>query len=213
MWNLEAASRRLKAVALLAVLAVAAAGCDHGMEDQYKVKAYTPSDFFPDGRSERLPVPGTVARGEARLDSLLYTGKIDGRFADLFPFAVTADVLKRGQERYGIYCSECHDRAGTGNGMIVRRGFPHPEAFGTDHMRGLPAGQLYDAIANGYQRMFPFNAAVDVKDRWAIVAYIRALQLSQDARVSDLPAQDRQALEKQPASVSTDPALEDMASW
>jgi hypothetical protein len=179
-------SRKTRRFALLN-LALLAAGCNHGMEDQPKVKPLAESDFFADGRSARPRVPGTVAHGHLEADSLLYTGKIGARDSDVFPFLVTAAVLQRGRERYDIYCSVCHDRAGTGDGMIVRRGFPRPPSFHIDRLRQAPVGHFFDVITNGFGRMYPYADRVTARDRWAIIAYLRALQLSSDARLADVP--------------------------
>jgi len=172
---------------VLAVLATTA-GCRQDMQDQPKYIPLRPSDFFGDGRSERPLLEGTVARGHLDDDTLLYTGKgPDGKFADLFPFPVTKDVVERGRERFDIYCSPCHDRLGTGDGKIVRRGFRHPPSYHIDRLRQAPAGYLFDVISNGFGAMPDYAAQVQARDRWAIVAYIRALQLSQNATVNDVP--------------------------
>jgi mono/diheme cytochrome c family protein len=171
-------------------------GIEHGMENQPKAKPLTQSDFFADQRASRLPVPGTVPHGHAKADDLLYTGKINGKDADIFPFPVTREVLQRGHERFDIFCAVCHDRAGTGNGMIVRRGFKQPPSYHSEALRKAPVGHFYDVVANGFGTMYPYADRISVQDRWAIVAYIRALQLSQNARWDDVPEADRAALAK-----------------
>ena len=190
MWS---PSARFWVLAVCVVLA----GCSRGMEDQPKVKPFEPSDFFSDGRSARPLVAGTVARGHLELDPLLDTGKEGGQDAREFPFPVTRAVLERGRERYDIFCAVCHDRAGTGEGMIVKRGFPRPPSFHTDRLRNAPLGHFFDVITHGFGRMYPYNDRIKVEDRWAIVAYIRALQLSQHAELADVPSTERAALDKE----------------
>ena len=167
------------------------------MHDQPKYIPLRPSQFFPDGRSERPLIEGTVARGQLDADTLLYTGKgPDGKFSNDFPFQVTKEVLERGQQRFNIYCSPCHDRLGTGDGKIVRRGYRHPPSYHIDRLRKVPNGYLYDVITNGFGAMPDYAAQVQPTDRWAIVAYIRALQLSENAPVSDVPADARGQLDQ-----------------
>jgi mono/diheme cytochrome c family protein len=174
--------------------AVVAAGCRQDMHDQPKYKAYRPSPFFADGREVRPLVADTVARGHLDDNMLLYTGKVGEKFADTFPFAVTADVLHRGQERFNIYCSPCHDRTGSGGGMIVRRGYRRPPAFHIDRLRQQPAGYFFDVITHGFGVMPNYAQQIPPHDRWAIVAYVRALQLSQHAELIDVPAADQARL-------------------
>jgi mono/diheme cytochrome c family protein len=170
-------------------------GCND-MDRQPKFQPLDPSSFFSDGRSARTPPADTVARGDLRDDELLYTGKHHGKDAEIFPFPVTADVLARGRERYDIFCAVCHGRVGDGQGMIVKRGFPAPPSYHTDRLRQPPVGHYFDVISNGYGRMYSYSDRIPVEDRWAIIAYIRALQLSQNASVADLPAEDRAELDK-----------------
>lgn len=163
------------------------------MYDQPKYKPLQPSKFYRDGSSRPL-VEGTVARGYARTDELMYKGKIDGKFADELPCAVTGDIVRRGQDRFNIFCSPCHGRLGNGEGMIVQRGFPKPNSFHADSVRTLPVGFYFDVITNGFGRMYSHAPSVPVEDRWAIIAYIRALQLSQRSRVGDLTEAERKHL-------------------
>jgi len=156
------------------------------------------STFFADGRSERQPVTGTVARGELRSDELLYTGKVNGAVADAFPFAITAADLSRGRERYNIYCSPCHDYTGSGNGMIVQRGFPAPPSFHIERLRQAPAGHFFDVETNGFGLMYSYASRVPPEDRWRIAAYIRALQLSQHGAMTDVPEGEDSTLAVQP---------------
>jgi mono/diheme cytochrome c family protein len=179
------------------VLAAAAAGsaCRQDMQDQPKYIPLRPSEFFADGRSERPLIPGTVARGHLDDDAAYYTGKgADGKFLDAFPFAVDKTVIERGQNRYNIYCTPCHDRLGNGDGMIVRRGYRHPPSYHIDRLRQAPNGYIFDVITNGFGAMPDYAAQIPVRDRWAIVAYVRALQLSENASVNDVPADGRAQL-------------------
>jgi len=165
------------------------AGCRQDMHDQPKYIPLRPTDFFADGRSARPLIEGTVARGHLDDDAAYFAAKgADGKFVAQFPFPVTKEVIERGQNRFNIYCTPCHDFLGTGNGRVVRRGFRHPPSYHIDRLRQAPAGYLYDVITNGFGAMPDYSAQIEARDRWAIVAYIRALQLSQNAPVSDLPA-------------------------
>jgi hypothetical protein len=177
-------------VVAVAAAGISATGCRQDMHNQPKYIPLRPSTFFADGRSERPLVEGTVARGHLDADSALWTGKgPDGKFVDAFPFPVTKAVLDRGHERFDIYCAPCHDRLGTGNGKIVRRGFRHPPSYHIDRLRKAPNGYIYDVITTGFGAMPDYAAQIqNPDDRWAIVAYIRALQLSQNATVNDVPA-------------------------
>jgi mono/diheme cytochrome c family protein len=169
-------------------------GCRNGMEDQPKVRTLQGSAVFSDGRAARPRVPGTVARGHLDSDTLLEAGTVSGREVDLFPYPIDAAALARGRERYDIYCSACHGRTGGGDGMVVRRGFPRPQPFDEPRVRAAPAGHLVSVMANGFGRMYPFADRVSARDRWAIAAYIRALQLSRSAALSDAPPAERTAL-------------------
>jgi hypothetical protein len=168
------------------------------MADQPRYGPLARSTFFEDGRAARPLEEGTVARGQLRNDQHLYTGKEGDKLVDTFPFAVTLERLVRGQERYNIYCSPCHDRVGTGQGMIVRRGYRAPESFHIDRLRQAPAGYFFDVMTNGFGVMPDYAQQVHPEDRWGIVAYIRALQLSQYATLADVPGDQRQQLESKP---------------
>ena len=179
----------------IALVLAAATGCRQDMHDQPKYIPLRYSSFFADARSERPLVQGTVARGHLDEDTLLYTGKgPDGKPSNLFPFPVTKDVIERGQQRFNIYCTPCHDRTGYGLGMVVRRGYRHPPSYHTDQARALASGFIFDVITNGFGAMPDYAAQIPVRDRWAIVAYVRALQLSQHASVQDLTADERARL-------------------
>jgi mono/diheme cytochrome c family protein len=181
----------------LVLLAFVAGGCRQDMQDQPKYIPLRPSSFFGDGRSERPVVAGTVARGHLDEDTLFYTGKgADGKFSDDFPFPVTKDVVVRGQQRFNIYCTPCHDRNGDGLGMVVRRGFRHPPSYHIDRLRQVPNGYIFDVITNGFGAMPTYAAQIQPSDRWAIVSYIRALQMSQTASINDVPADARTQLQQ-----------------
>ena len=180
------------AVAALATLSLA--GCRSDMHVQPRYNPLDQSEFFEDGRSARPAVPGTVARGELRIDEHLYTGKVNGVPVDSFPFPVTQKVLDRGRERYNIYCTPCHGYTGEGNGMIVQRGFPQPPSYHIDRLRQAPVGYLYGVITHGYGAMYSYAARIPPEDRWAVVAYVRALQMSQHATINDVPEPERAKL-------------------
>jgi hypothetical protein len=183
---------RIAACAAIAVFALS--GCRLDMHIQPKYLPYEPTTFFADGRSERPKVPGTVARGELRLDSLLFTGTENGVEANEFPFPITRADLERGRERFNIYCTPCHDYTGSGNGMIVQRGFPHPPSFHSDRLRNAPVGHFFGVMTNGFGAMYSYADRVDVGDRWRIAAYIRVLQLSRNATLDDVPEAERAKL-------------------
>jgi mono/diheme cytochrome c family protein len=165
------------------------------MHDQPKFKPLAKNDFFADRRSARPLVDGTIARGHLREDAALNTGKADGKPVDTFPFAVSAAVMARGQERFDIFCAPCHGRTGTGDGMIVRRGYRKPPTFHEDRLRQAAPGYTFDVITNGFGAMPDYAQQITVRDRWAIVAYIKALQRSQHAAIDGVPAAARAALE------------------
>jgi Cytochrome C oxidase, cbb3-type, subunit III len=187
--------RHCRAIACIAFGLMVLAGCRQDMHDQPRYEPLEPSTFFADGRSSRPLVEGTVARGSLRLDELLYTGKVDGELSEAMPFPVTRELLGRGQERYSIYCTPCHDHVGNGQGMIVQRGLRPPPSFHIERLRAAPIGHFFDVITNGYGAMANYAVEVATADRWAIAAYIRALQLSQHAEVAELPEADRRRLE------------------
>jgi len=169
--------------------------CRQDMHDQPKYVPFRESTFFTDGRSARAPVAGTVARGHLREDTLLYTGKVNGADATVFPFAVDERVMARGQERYEIFCTPCHGRTGAGDGMIVRRGYRAPPTLHTDRLRLAPVGHFFDVMTAGFGAMPDYAAQIGAEDRWAVVAYIRALQLAGHATITDVPAERRGALQ------------------
>jgi len=182
------------AALVLGLAAAAAAGCRQDMHDQPKYKAFRPSDFFGDDRSARPLVEDTVARGQLRADAAYFTGKQGTMPVDVLPVAVTPALLRRGQQRYGIYCTPCHGQTGRGDGMVVQRGYRRPPSFHIDRLRNEKTGYFFDVITSGFGAMPDYAAQVTVADRWAIVAYLRALQLSENARLEDVPADRRDAL-------------------
>jgi mono/diheme cytochrome c family protein len=183
----NAAPRWLGLTALSLAL-VTLAGCRQDMHNQPKYLPLRESDFYADRRSARPIVEGTVARGDLQQDSYYYTGKVNGLPGNEMPIPVTRELLDRGEERYNIYCSPCHSKLGDGNGMIVQRGFKQPPSYHIDRLRQAPIGHFFDVISNGFGAMSEYKAQVSVNDRWAIAAYIRALQLSQNATRADVPA-------------------------
>ena len=164
---------------LLVCLALASFGCRQDMHDQPKYEPYEKSSFFADERSARPPVAGTVARGQLREDAVLYTGRQGGALATALPIPLDQRTLRRGRERYDIFCSPCHGFAGYGDGMVAQRGFPAPPSFHAGPQRDLAAQRIVDVITDGTGRMLPMAERITISDRWAIAAYVKALQLSQ----------------------------------
>jgi mono/diheme cytochrome c family protein len=185
-------------VVLVALDLALLAGCEQKMADQPRYEPLARSTFFGDDRAARPLVEGTVPRGQLRSDEPLYTGKEQGKLVETFPFPVTRAVMARGQERFNIFCSPCHDRVGTGLGTVVRRGYRAPPSFHMDRLRQAPAGYFFDVMTNGFGVMPDYAQQIQPEDRWAIVAYIRALQLSQHATLADVPEDQRQQLGMKP---------------
>ena len=179
---------------LLFATTAGVAGCRQQMADQPRYDPLEPSNFFDDGLSARPLVENTVPRGALREDELLYTGMLGGAPATSFPFPVTLDVLQRGRERYDIFCSPCHSRTGYGDGMVARRGFGPPASLHTDILRKQPPGHFFRVITQGFAAMPSYAQQIPPEDRWAIVAYVRALQMSQHASVNDVPPDARAKL-------------------
>jgi len=176
--------------AALVALALVALGCRQDMHDQPRLEALEESAFFVNGMASRDLPAGTVAWGHLREDTRLYEGKSEsGDFIETLPVAITRELLDRGRSRYEIYCSVCHDSTGGGRGMIVRRGFKQPPPLYEQRLRDMPAGYFYDVITHGFGLMSSYATQIPVDDRWAIVAYLRALQLSQTAVLAELPAE------------------------
>jgi hypothetical protein len=164
------------------------------MHDQPKYTAYEPSAFFADGRSARPSIEGTIAHGQLFEDALLHTGRVGGQPSTVFPFPVDMTVMERGRERYDIYCTPCHGLTGEGDGMVVQRGYRRPPSFNIDRLRQAPPGHLFDVMTNGFGAMPDYAAQVPVRDRWAIAAYVRALQLSQYSTAADLSTEAQRQL-------------------
>jgi mono/diheme cytochrome c family protein len=177
-------------------LACLAAACRQDMHDAPSYDPLQASPFFANGAASRTLVANTVARGQLREDAHFYTGRVNGQLATAFPMPVTADVMARGQERFNVFCSPCHGRTGVGDGMIVRRGFRQPPSYHEERLRNAPPGYFFDVMTNGFGAMQDYAAQVPPADRWAIAAYIRALQLSQSATVADVPADRRGDLDR-----------------
>jgi mono/diheme cytochrome c family protein len=170
-------------------------GCRQDMHDAPRFEAYEATDLFSDGRAARLPPPGTVARGLLREDETLYTGKENGAPVDRIPFALSHADLRRGQERYRVYCTPCHGELGDGNGMVVQRGLRQAASYHQDRLRQERIGYFFDVITNGFGAMQGYAEQVPARDRWLIAAYVRALQYSQAASVNDVPADRRSQLD------------------
>lgn len=173
-----------------------AASCTQKMADQPSLKPLQPSPVFPDGRSAREPVKGTVPSGFTRMNGRAASEQAFDPNTVKPPFPVTLEILQRGQDRFNIYCAVCHGRTGEGNGMVVRRGFSAPPTYHSDRLRQAPIGHFYDVITHGFGGMASYANQVEPRDRWAIAAYIRALQLSQNAEISDVPPELRNELDK-----------------
>ncbi|HKA33095.1 MAG TPA: cytochrome c [Candidatus Binatia bacterium] len=169
-------------------------GCQQKMADQPRYKPLAKSEFFGDDRSARPAVEGAVARGALQDDELFYIGKIAGKEADVFPYPVTEAMFRRGRERFDIYCAPCHDRTGRGDGLVVRRGFRPPPSLHIDRLRQAPIGHFFEVMTRGLGAMPDYAEQVTPEDRWTIAAYIRALQLSQHASLSDVPENERRRL-------------------
>lgn len=164
------------------------------MSEQPRYDPYAPSDFFSDGMSARPVISGTVPYLFTTTNTLLYLGTVNGAVGTTFPFQVTDAVMARGQERYNIYCAPCHSALGDGKGLVAQRGFCCPASFHTDRLRNAPVGHFFDVITNGIGAMRSYGTDISPRDRWAIIAYVRALQLSQHAAPEDVPPAQRDGL-------------------
>ena len=172
--------------------------CRLDMHNQPRYKPLAASTFFGDGRSSRPVIEDTVARGHMRLDEARFTGKLNGADVNAFPFNITRADIRRGQERFNIYCSPCHGRAGDGRGMIVRRGFRQPPSYYSERVMKAPIGHYFDVVTNGFGAMPSYASRVPVDDRWRIISYIKALQYSETASINDVPPDHRADLDKPP---------------
>ncbi len=176
-------------------------GCRQDMHNQPKYIPLRESEFFPDGRSERPLIPGTVARGHLDDDPAFYNGMIGDKLVDTLPVPLTKQLLARGQQRFDIYCAPCHSPLGDGDGMIARRGYLRPPSFHDDRLRNAPLGHFFRVMTYGSGAMPDYAQQVSAVDRWAIAAYIRALQLSQAATVNDVPASERPHIGEAPPPI------------
>ena len=189
--NLTLLAKRL---VLLLIVMLGFSACRQDMHDQPHFEPLESNSFFKDGRASRPLVEGTVARGHLRTDLHLYTGKVNDELVTTFPFEITEEVMLRGQERYQIFCTPCHDQVGNGNGLVVQRGLRQPPSFHIERLRNEPVGHFFDVITNGLGSMYGYSARIKTEDRWAIVAYIRALQLSQNISIDAVSEETRQKL-------------------
>jgi mono/diheme cytochrome c family protein len=171
-------------------------GCRQDMHNQPKYRPLRATAFFKDGSSARPIVEGTIARGTLQEDEGFFTGKVAGAPVTEMPFPVDQHVLDRGEQRYNIYCTPCHDAVGTGRGMVVQRGYRPPPSFHTERLRAAPPGHYVDVMTNGFGAMPDYRVQINPRDRWAIAAYIRALQLAHRASPSDVPGGDPTKLAK-----------------
>jgi len=192
-------SSRRSIAGTLVLLALFTTACSQNgslqiMANQPRYDPLSPSNFFPNGMSAQPVISDTVAFRQAMTDTLLYNGTTKGARATTFPFPITREVMLRGQERYNIYCTPCHGVIGDGQGIIAQRGFCCPASFHTDTLRNAPVGHFFDVITNGFGRMPSYASQIAARDRWAIIAYVRALQLSQNATLDDVPPEERNQL-------------------
>ncbi len=172
---------RQAAIGLVGAGLLSTAACRQDMHNQPRYKPLAATDFFGDGRASRPTIEDTVARGQLRVDEARYTGKVNGKDIDYFPIQITRADVARGQERFNIYCSPCHGRLGNGRGMIVSRGLRQPPSYLDERLMKAPIGHFFDVMTNGYGAMYSYASRVASDDRWRIAAYIRALQLSENA--------------------------------
>lgn len=199
--------RRIAPIGLASLLLLA--GCHLDMYQQPKIKSQSENLLFSDSRGTRMPVMGTIEFGKPREDTVFYTGYMEnGKLAREFPIVINEKVMARGRERFNIYCQHCHGAAGDGKGMIAQRGFALVRPIGnyhTDRLRQMPVGHFFDVITNGYGTMYGHASRIKPEDRWAIVAYIRALQFSQSADAADLDAEARAKFNLVGGSVNSGP--------
>ncbi len=196
---LPAASAAPLALALVLLCGGLLAGCTHEMVDQPHFKPLAAAPLLPHGQEAQPLVPGTIARGHWEQDTPFYTGMQNGVPVTTLPVPLTAQLLQRGQQRFDIYCTPCHSLLGDGEGIVVRRGFTRPPSFHTPYLRQAPMGHFFDVISHGWGAMPDYRQQIPPADRWAIVAYIRALQASQDQTVAAVPANQRRTLNTTPA--------------
>lgn len=191
---------------VVVLLALGAGACRQDMHDTPRYEAYESSAFFADGKAARPTPTGTVARGWLREDEALYTGRANGELVAEFPFPVAQADLQRGRDRYDIYCTPCHGALGDGQGMVVQRGLRRAASYHQDRLRDEKVGYFYDVVTNGFGAMQGYAEQIPVRDRWLIVAYVRALQLSQHATMAEVPADRQGALDNPPPKKAETPA-------
>jgi mono/diheme cytochrome c family protein len=184
-------------LAVLTAVGLVCAGCHRDMRDQPRYEALETSDFFPDRMIARPAVAGTVARGQLHEDTAFATGKENGQFVSEIPLEIDKTLLLRGQDRYQIHCSMCHGYGGLGDGMVVQRGFNRPPSFHLDRVKDAPSGHYFDVITNGLGFMPRYGPRIPARDRWAIVAYVRVLQISHSATLDDVPEAERRRLREE----------------
>jgi len=164
------------------------------MDFQSKYKPQSESAFFADGRTDRLPVQGTVARGHWGEDDHLWTGKVGGEYAVGFPMDVDLEFVEKGREKFTIYCTPCHGGLGDGNGVTKARGIAIAPSYHSDRIRTMPEGQIFETITNGYGQMRSYADKLTPEERWAVIAWVRVLQRSQQGSVEDVPQEHRKDL-------------------
>jgi mono/diheme cytochrome c family protein len=191
-------------IAVMLMTLLASSACRQDMHDQPKYRPLRESAFFANTSSARPLVEGTIARGTLQTDAAFFTGKNGALFVNELPFPATAEVLARGEERFNVYCTPCHGMTGAGNGMVVQRGYPAPPSFHIDRLRNIEAGYFFDVMTNGFGRMPDYRAQVTPRDRWNIVAYIRALQLAERAPADDVK-RAREIEQQKPAPATAKP--------
>ena len=188
----------MKFVITILAFLVVGTGCRKGMVNQQYLKPLAEETFFRDGGGARPIPPHTVARGQLNEDQQFFEGKLGGQLVTTFPAPVTRQMIEHGREGFDVYCAVCHGRTGEGDGMIVQRGFPAPPSLHEERLRKAPVGHFFDVITNGYGIMYPYASRVTTEERWDIIAYIRALQLSQDATLDDADPVNREQLQSAP---------------
>jgi mono/diheme cytochrome c family protein len=201
-------ARRSAILASAATALIALVGCHRDMYDQPRLEPLEKNTFFDDGRASRPLVEGVVEYGAIPPDSVILTGKVNGQLTDELPpgIELNAALLKRGEQRFNVFCSNCHGHSGDGDGMIVLRGYRKPPTYHSERLRGTPIGHFFDVATNGFGVMPSYASQIPVEDRWAIAAYIRALQLTQYAKLDDVPEAERQQLENQPPAATPSPS-------
>jgi mono/diheme cytochrome c family protein len=199
MWTSKAGLPACTLTLVLASLTLTA--CRRDMQDQPKYKPFHESQFFADHRSERPRIEGTVARGHLHLDPARYTGKVNNEDVDYIPIPITRADVARGQERFNIYCSPCHSRIGDGMGLVVLRGFRQPPSYFSEKLINQPLGHYFDVMTNGFGSMPSYDGRVAPDDRWRIIAYIKALQLSMSGTIADVPPDQQTYLKEHPDKV------------